>query len=375
VVPDDGSPLYRVDWPDIGLSEAANLTRCKQTALAWAESKVLTDLRKKYGVGALKMLDKFSWSAAPVRQKKIPGNSAPHPACARTQRLPCRWGCAMSMDKVLEYALRGWLVFPLKPESKLPATRRGFHDATTNPATLKRWFGRDYPYNVGVRTGQPSGVFVLDIDGTNGAGSLCALIGDHGPIPATLISQTGSGWHLWFSTDVPVPCSVGKIAPGIDVRGDGGYVAAPPSVHPDGAIYRWTTDLAPAAAPAWLIRLAQQPKPVPISERALAVIHEPRCTVADDNYGRAALESEIHALATVSKGGRNAALNLTSFRLYQLVAGGELNDGEVKQRLIEAAHANGLMTDPEDGPRAVLRTIQSGANAGMRYPRDRRGRR
>jgi hypothetical protein len=68
VVPDGGSPLYRVDWPDIGLSNAANLTRCKQAALAWAESKVLSDLRKKCGVGALKFLDNFSWSWSVVRQ-------------------------------------------------------------------------------------------------------------------------------------------------------------------------------------------------------------------------------------------------------------------------------------------------------------------
>src|SRR5262249_41150297 len=156
-----------------------------------------------------------------------------------------------------------------------------------------------------------------------------------GPLPPTLVSTTGKGRHLWFRIDAPIPCSVGKIAPGLDIRGDGGYVAAPPSVHPNGAIYRWTTDHAPATAPAWLVRLAQQPKPLPISERALATLR-PRSGTADA-YGQAALDREIDALAQVQKGGRNVALNTTSFRLYQLVAGGELDDGEVKQRLIDAA--------------------------------------
>jgi hypothetical protein len=68
VVPDDTSGLYRVAWPDIGLSDLGNLTRCKQVAREWTESKVLTDLRKKYGVGALKMLNNFSWSASGIRQ-------------------------------------------------------------------------------------------------------------------------------------------------------------------------------------------------------------------------------------------------------------------------------------------------------------------
>jgi hypothetical protein len=67
IVP-DASGLYRIDWPDIGLSPAANLSRCRDAALQWAEQQVLRDLRKKRGVGALKSLDKFSWSASPMRQ-------------------------------------------------------------------------------------------------------------------------------------------------------------------------------------------------------------------------------------------------------------------------------------------------------------------
>jgi hypothetical protein len=67
IVPDRVWPgLYRIAWPDIGLSPPANLTRCKEAARVWAERQVLTDLRKKRGVGALKSLDNFSWSSRHV---------------------------------------------------------------------------------------------------------------------------------------------------------------------------------------------------------------------------------------------------------------------------------------------------------------------
>jgi hypothetical protein len=68
LVPDDGSPLYRIAWPDIGLSAAANLSRCKDAAREWAEHSFLTDHRKMSGARRLKSLDNFSWSALPVRQ-------------------------------------------------------------------------------------------------------------------------------------------------------------------------------------------------------------------------------------------------------------------------------------------------------------------
>ena len=77
---------------------------------------------------------------------------------------------------------------------------------------------------------------------------------------------------------------------------------------------------------------------------------------------------EIEALANTAPGSRNHALNRASFALYQLVAGGVLDGAEVQQRLLGAAHANGLMAE---GPRAVMVTIASGARAGMQHPRSR----
>jgi hypothetical protein len=270
----------------------------------------------------------------------------------------------------LDYAARGWQVFPLKQRTKLPATGRGFYDATTNPETLRRWF-REFPYNIGIRTGIASGVFAVDVDGNQGAVSLHEIETKHGSLPPTLVSTTGKGRHFWFKTTSPISCSTSKIGDGIDVRGDGGYVVAPPSVHPNGAVYRWVDDsIPPATAPDWLIDLARaRPK---ISERALASIVplSPR-SGPTQAYGRAALDREVEELRRIPSGSRNHALNNAAFNLFQLVAGGELSEAEVVNNLLRACEANKLIAD--DGLPSVQMTLRS-ARAGLAHPRNRRGR-
>ena len=156
------------------------------------------------------------------------------------------------------------------------------------------------------------------------------------------------------------------------MRGDGGYVVAPPSIHPSGAVYRWLNDPPPAVAPDWLILLAcvkpQPPIFTPQPKTSSAIT-----SASSAAYGRAALDREIGRLVLASSGTRNALLNCASFRLYQLVAGQELHGDEVARRLLNATQTNGLLA--EDGLRQVQATIRSGANAGLRSPRDRHGRR
>jgi hypothetical protein len=279
-----------------------------------------------------------------------------------------------TLSDALDYAARGWHVFPLAPRSKVPLKgSSGFHDASTNPATLRRWFGQGYPYNIAIGTGLISGLLMLDADGQEGVENLGKLQAEHGTLPATLMSQSSRGPHLWFKLTVPVPKNENKLAPKIDVRADGGYAVAPPSIHPSGAVYRWLNDMPPAPAPDWLIVLAcfkpQPPAPLPAPRAPRNLI----VSASSAAYGRAALEREIETLVLASSGTRNATLNCTSYCLHQLVAGGELQAGEVAERLVAAAQANGLIA--ENGLDAVLRTIRSGANAGMRSPRDRHGRR
>ena len=181
----------------------------------------------------------------------------------------------MLLKTALTLASRGLSVFPLLPRDKRPAVPGGLKAATTNPDEIKAWW-RDQPdYNVGIATGPTSHVFVVDVDGDDGESALAKLEAQHTALPATVEAITGRGRHLYFEwPNLLVRNSAGKLAPGIDVRGDGGYVVAPPSMHPSGRRYVWSVDSANAfaAAPQWLLgRLTDSPQngkqaPTPPSE-------------------------------------------------------------------------------------------------------------
>jgi hypothetical protein len=279
----------------------------------------------------------------------------------------------MMLAAALDYAAQGYAVFPCRPNAKEPACHRGFHDATTNSARIRRWWLANPSYNIAIATGIISSAFVFDIDGAIGAETLETFEAKYGSLPATRISSTSGGCHFWFRADRTVPCRVGGqggFPPGLDIRADGGYAIAPPSIHPDGPIYRWTNARDIANAPDWLIQLAHvKAKPI-VGSRVPVPI---RRAGPISHYAAAALEREISALTNTLPGARNHALNRASFSLHQLVAGGELDRREVHDRLIAAAHENGLMADPADGPRSVERTIASGARAGLQHPRNRGG--
>lgn len=275
-----------------------------------------------------------------------------------------------NLECVLNYAAHGWQCFPLQVKAKEPLNRsRGFYDATTNPKRLERWFAR-YPYNVGIRTGVASGIFVLDVDGDIGFQSLRDLERENGRLPQTLTSLTSRGQHFWFRLDAPLPCSASKVGVGLDIKADGGYVAAPFSIHPSGKRYEWyDQNIAPAPAPEWLITCARAKK---ISERALETINRSSKHHGEPGaYGRVALEREIAILAAAAPGARNNLLNVTAFRLFQLVAGGELDEGLVENALGQACETNGLVQD--DGWRSVRATIASSRRAGLQHPRSRWG--
>ncbi len=182
-------------------------------------------------------------------------------------------------DAALRYAARGWSVVALhhtddssrcscgKPDCAAPGKHpridtplqpAGLTGATRDPVRLSALW-RAWPYaNVGVLTGRASGIVVVDVDtkrGQVGADSLRALEDTHEPLPATLTSLTPTGgWHLFFRhPGGRVSDSTSVIGRHIDVRGDGGYVVAPPSAIAS-VRYRWQRARAPvAAAPRWLI--------------------------------------------------------------------------------------------------------------------------
>jgi hypothetical protein len=154
----------------------------------------------------------------------------------------------------LAYARRGMPVFPCEPLGKRPLTRDGFWDASADIGVVERWWSRWPRANVGVPTGERSGLLVLDVDPRDGGlKSLEELEEAFDTLPPTTRARTGSGGeHVFFRyPDGGVRNSASWVGPGLDVRGEGGYVVVPPSRT--GGPYRWTERTPLAEAPAWLL--------------------------------------------------------------------------------------------------------------------------
>jgi hypothetical protein len=119
-----------------------------------------------------------------------------------------------------------------------------------------KWWSLGFDFNIGIATGAASNVFVIDVDSIDAENELHKLEAELGLLPVTIEAITGKGRHLYFRhPGKTIRCTVGEIAAGIDSRGDGGYVLAPPSLHPSGRPYCWSVDSSSrlADAPAWLI--------------------------------------------------------------------------------------------------------------------------
>ena len=263
------------------------------------------------------------------------------------------------LEAALEYASHGMPVFPCNPLDKKPLTAHGFKDASKDEAQIRAWWTQWPNAMIGAPTGPASGMWVVDLDldpvkKLDGKATFQQLLAQRGPIPDTLKTITPRGGeHLIFSWDssIDIRNSASKIGPGIDVRGNGGYVCLPPSKSANGGEYRWAPGgpKQAAPAPAWLIALAK-----PTKAKA---------------WAKAALERECKTVASAQPGTRNTTLNTAAFNLFQIVAGRGLDEQEVRDRLYEAAETCGLVAD--DGPISVLATIDSGAAAGRQQPRTR----
>jgi hypothetical protein len=175
------------------------------------------------------------------------------------------------LDAAVAMAEAGWSIFPCHWPiravtcscreggacaniGKHPLTEHGYHNATAEVDRVVGYW-RQWPNaNIGAATGKINDITVLDIDPRNGGvASLAALVARHGDLPETARSRTGSGGeHIIFEYISGIRNSASKIAAGLDIRGDGGLIITPPSLHESGMRYRWLNELPPAPAPAWL---------------------------------------------------------------------------------------------------------------------------
>jgi hypothetical protein len=176
------------------------------------------------------------------------------------------------MNAALELAQRGLPVFPLntalplkdgrfvcscgslkcRNSAKHPLAKlapRGLLDATTDPRRVSEWWLSAPSANIGLATGD---VVVVDVDPHHGGDeSLRDLEQRHGELPPTWRAFTGGGMHIYFRapSGIEIRNSAGKFGPGVDVRGVGGYVVAPPSLHASGNRYAWDVDAHPDEVP------------------------------------------------------------------------------------------------------------------------------
>ena len=152
------------------------------------------------------------------------------------------------LNAALAYAKRGWAVFPLEGKTPFENTH-GHKDATTNAQKIKRWWKQHPKANIGIACSSKNGPIVLDQDGPDGKELLRAEIGN---IPATLKARSGKkGIHYYFAPDgEPIKRTIKIQGKSLDLLGDGGYVVAPPSVHPEtGRAYKWLRERDPVRLP------------------------------------------------------------------------------------------------------------------------------
>jgi hypothetical protein len=279
-------------------------------------------------------------------------------------------------DMALSYVERGWPVLPCKPGSKEPLGRivhHGAHDACCDPGWV-RWVWERYPdANVGLATGRAFDV--VDVDDYRFAGVYLALM------PIAPVVRTSRGYH--FYVQVTGSTSLSMLMPGADLKGLGGYVIAPPSVHESGTRYWWVRDPARyevAPVPESLSKAVLRRRRDVSTETTGGVVgraagasdpfafEQPslRPTGPKRDYGAVALNADCAKVRAATVNTRNETLNRAAFKLGQLVGAGELDSAVVVSELLSAAMSCGLEAAEAVG------TIRSGMRTGAGQPRARR---
>lgn len=285
---------------------------------------------------------------------------------------------ATRYEAALKYHERGWRVVPLHnmtdqgacscgeteehAEGKHPI-KGGWQKpgAALGVADLATYF-LDGPANVGIATGRVSGFFVLDVDPKNGGDKkLDALEKMHGPLPDTYTVKTGSGgFHFYYAlpAEFEVTNRKGDLPDGLDIRGNGGQVVAPPSVSGVG-VYTVSQKGKIAYPPAWLLEAIRPP------ERRVVDDSSPILRLPDEvsRYAVAVMEAEVQAVMEATED-RNITLNKAAFSLAQIAAHDALDLDAIRDALSVAGEFAGL------GVREVRATVESGIRGGLKKPRE-----
>lgn len=236
-----------------------------------------------------------------------------------------------------EYLRRDWYIFPIQGGGKVPLTRNGWKDATLDPEQVQRWMKRFGACNWGIATG-PSHLLVVDLDGRAGEQAWLDLTNvRERHVPGTLTSMTGGGgWHLLFhDPDGRGRNSTRLLGPGIDTRGKGGYIVAPPSLHPSGRRYGWVGEEGelrrPLEAPNWLLARLRQNTDEPRQAPRMAISGH-----GDTPYGARVMEGILRRLAAAEDGNRHDLNYWAGVRAGQLHIAGHVGP-DALGRVIDTA--------------------------------------
>jgi hypothetical protein len=243
---------------------------------------------------------------------------------------------------------------------------------------LKAWqrlrpdvIGRDYAWRkhdkrIGLRMGrQPNGWFLIAVDDDGGLAELEAKLG---PLPRDVEQKTGKGSHLFFR--LPEGHSLGNSSKtegaAVDVRGEGGFVVAAPSLHANGNRYTWLADELrepPFLPPAWLTHFETPREP----KRATKAKPQQQ-RKGGTSYAERALHGELDNVRASIKGNRHTTLFAAAAALGELCAGGVLDEGEVRAHLREVARDVYGSEWGVRGPNAEA-CIEDGLTRGKSHPR------
>jgi hypothetical protein len=272
-------------------------------------------------------------------------------------------------DSALHYARwRGWAVFPLRPKSKEPLVAGAYKAATADLHQVEAWWTQYPDANIGLATGQRSGVWVLDIDGPEGFASFDSLELEHGEVPDTQWVSTGKGSHLYWQC--PAGQDPGRrigVRPGLDLIGGAGYLVLPPSIHPSGREYVWAEVDGPiAAAPDWLRDLqrprAERPRVGPASWPRAHVEAPQEGVRSPDQYLAGVVRRAAHDVTHAGRGQRNVELYRAAVWVASVAAGLNRSLAGPMAELYRAAQTAGL-DDIE-----IERTLDSAAARGRARP-------
>ena len=222
------------------------------------------------------------------------------------------------LDVAMFYVEHNIKTFPVKRQGKSPLCPKGFKSATTDKVVLQEWNKKFPDCNIGIPTGHINGLLVVDVDGEQGFESLNHLELIYGKLDAPTVI-TGKGKHLYFKIpeNIELKCSTSKIADHIDIRANGGYVVAPPSVHENGHRYTWENFIPNQdfpEAPSWLISLITN------AEKQILPV-----------------SGVLEEISNAPQGQRNDTLYRRAISLINRTRKEYLNMNEVKQNIINAA--------------------------------------